>query len=48
MGVCLLDDLKAFGINARGDSARRQDKWRNVSWRNGSLQRKLGLDCGMQ
>ena len=54
-----LDDLRAFGINAdqwttaaqdkaRGNGAERRNKERNFSWRNGSLQRKPGLDCGMQ
>ena len=32
----------------RGDGAGRRNKGRNVSWQNGSLQRKLGLDYGMQ
>ena len=32
----------------RRNGARRRNKGRNVSWRNGSLQRKLGLDFGMQ
>ena len=55
---CLLDDLRASGISADqwataqdegGNSARRRrNRGRNVSWRNGSLQRKLGLDYGMQ
>ena len=46
---CLLDDLRAFGINAdqwtiaaqdmvRGNDARWRHKGRDVSWRNGSLQ----------
>ena len=45
---CLLEDLRAFGINgrlhprARGNRARRYSKGRNIfSWRNGSLQRKV-------
>ena len=50
---CFLDDLRAFGIHAdsgrlqprtRGNGAKR----RNISWRNGSLQRKPGLDYGIQ
>ena len=57
---CFLDDLlRAFGINAdqwttaaahraRGNSAVRRNKGWNVSWRNGSLQKKPGLDYGMQ
>ena len=32
----------------REDGARRWNKGQNVSWRNGSLQRKTGLDYGMQ
>ena len=32
----------------RGNDAGGQNKERNVSWRNGSLQRKPGLDYGMQ
>ena len=33
----------------RGNGARRRNKWRNVvSWRKGSLQKKIGLDYGMQ
>ena len=32
----------------RGNCARQRNKGRNVSWRNGSLQRKSGLDYGMQ
>ena len=32
----------------RGNGAGRRNKGRNVSWRNGSLQRKSGLDDGMQ
>ena len=32
----------------RGDGAERRNKGQNVSWRNGSLQRKSGLDYGMQ
>ena len=54
---CFLDDLRAFGINAdqwttalrtRGNGAERQNKGRNILWRSGSLQRKPGLDDGMQ
>ena len=54
---CFLDDLRAFGINAdqwtteaqdEGIGAERRNKGRNISWRNGSLQRKPGLDYGMQ
>ena len=54
---CFLDDLRVFGINAdkwttaaqdEGNSSRRWNKGRNVSWRNGSLQRKPGLDYGIQ
>ena len=53
---CFLDDLRAFGINAdvrlqprtRANGAGRRNKGLNVSWRNGSLQRKPGLDYGMQ
>ena len=54
---CLLDGLRAFGINAdqwttaaqdAGNDARRRNKGRNVSRRNGSLQRKSGLDNGIQ
>ena len=55
----LLDDLRAFGINAnqwttaaysrtRGICARRRNKWRDVSLRNGALHRKSGLDYNMQ
>ena len=52
-----LDDLKVFGINAdqwtiailnEGNGAGRRNKGRNISWRNRSLQRKPGLDYGMQ
>ena len=32
----------------RGNGAERRNKGRNISWRNGSLQRKPGLDYGMQ
>ena len=32
----------------RGDGAERRNKGRNISWPNGSLQRKPGLDYGMQ
>ena len=35
-------------LRARGNGARRQEKGRNVSWRNGSMQKKPGLDYGMQ
>ena len=54
---CLLDDLRAFGINAdqRTTGAKGEGEWRkaeeqegSVSWRNGSLQRKPGLDHGIQ
>ena len=31
-----------------GNGAGRRNKGRNISWRNGSLQRKPGLDYGMQ
>ena len=47
---CLLDDLRAFGMNTdqwttaapttRGNDARPRNKGRAVSWRNWSLQRK--------
>ena len=54
---CFLDDLKAFGITptsgrlhsrTRKNGAGRRDKGRNVSWQNRSLQKKPGLDYGMQ
>ena len=54
---CFLDDLRAFGINADQWTTAVHDEreWRrtvkqgrNVSWRNGPLQRKPGLDYGMQ
>ena len=57
---CFLDDLRAFSINAGqrtsataahdegGNGAGRRNKGRDVSWRNESLQRKPGLDYGMQ
>ena len=54
---CLLDDLRAFGINTdqrttaaqtKGNGAERQSKERNISWQNGSLQKKARLDYGMQ
>ena len=54
---CFLDYLRAFGVNADQWTTAAQDKggWRrtaeqgrNISWRNGSLQRKPGLDYGMQ
>ena len=53
---CFLDDLRGFGINADQWPTAAQDKgeWcranvgRNISWRNGSLQRKPGLDYGIQ
>ena len=55
---CFLDDLRAFGINAdqwttaaqdeRGNVAGRRNKGRSVSWRNVLLQRKPGVDYGMQ
>ena len=55
---CFLNGLRAFGINAdqstrlqprtRGNDARRRNNERNVSRRNKSLQRKLGMDYGMQ
>ena len=54
---CFLDDLRAFGIIAdqwttaaqdEGNGAGRRNMGRNVSWRIGSLQRKPGLDYGMQ
>ena len=32
----------------RRNGAERRNKGRNVSWRKGSLQKKLGLDYGMQ
>ena len=54
-----LDDLRAFGIKADQGRTAAQDEgvWRrtveqgkgqNVSWQNVSLQRKPGLDFGMQ
>ena len=54
---CFLGDLRAFGINAdqwttaaqdEGNGAERQNKGRTISLRNGSLQRKPGMDYGMQ
>ena len=42
---CFLDDLGAFGINAHQWTTAFQDEG---EWRNGSLQRKPGLDYGMQ
>ena len=54
---CFLEDLRAFGINAdqrttaaqdEGNGAGRRNKGRNVSWRSGPLQRKPGLNYGMQ
>ena len=53
----LLDDLRALGINAdrwttaaqdEGNDARRRNKGRNVSRQKGLLQRKPGLEYGMQ
>ena len=51
---CRLDDLRAFGNqwttaarDERHDAGRR-NKMPNISWRNGLLQRKPGLDYGMQ
>ena len=53
----LLDDLRVFGINAdsgrlqprtSGNGARQRNKGGNVRWLNGLLQRKSGLDYGMQ
>ena len=35
-------------LRTRGNGARRRNKGRNVSWQNRSLQRKSGLDYGMQ
>ena len=32
----------------RGNGAERRNKGRNISWQNESLQRKPGLDYGMQ
>ena len=60
VGCCLDDFRAFFGIKADqwithcsptrtgGDDARRQNKGRNVPSRNGPLQRKSGLDYGMQ
>ena len=55
---CVLDDLRAFGINVDqwttatqdegGNVAERQNKRRNISWQNESLQKKPRLDYGMQ
>ena len=54
---CFLDDLRAFDINAdqwttapqdKGGWCRMAEQGRNISSRNGSLQRKPGLDHGMQ
>ena len=55
---CFLDDYRAFAINAnqRTSAAQDEGEWRkmaeqkgwNVLWRNGLLQRKPGLDDGMQ
>ena len=54
---CFLDCLRGFGINAdqwttaaqdEGNDTGRRNKRRTISWRNGSLQRKSGLDYGMQ
>ena len=57
---CFLYDLRAFGINADQWTTTAQDEgewrrtaqnggtWADISWRNGSLQRKPGLDYGMQ
>ena len=54
---CFLDKLKPSASTStsgrlqprtRRNGAGRRNKGRNVSWRNGSLQRKSGLDCGMQ
>ena len=50
---CLLDDLRAFGINAdqwttaapdEGEWRRTAEQGGNISWQNGSLQRKLRLN----
>ena len=58
MGCCLLEMTSELSVSTptrkrlqsrtRGNGARRRNKGRNVSWRNGSLQRKPGLDYGMQ
>ena len=54
---CFLDDSRAFGINAdqwttapqdKGGWRRTAEQGRNISSRNRSLQRKPGLDYGMQ
>ena len=54
---CFLDDLRAFGKTRtigqlqprmRDNCEERRNKGWNISWRNGSLQRKPGLDYGMQ
>ena len=56
---CFLDDLRAFGNHAdqwmtaaqdEGEwrTTERQNKGRNISWQNGSLEKKTGLDYGMQ
>ena len=55
----LLDDLKPFGINGDQWTSAAQNEGEcrktagqgggsHVLWRNGSLQRKPGLDCGIQ
>ena len=55
---CFLDDLSELSVSTptsgrlqsrtAGNVAGRRNKGRNISWRNGSLQRKPGLDYGMQ
>ena len=54
---CFLDDLRPFRINTDQWTSAAQDEgeWRKaaehgaeLSWRNGSLQRKPGVDYGMQ
>ena len=54
MPKCVMFGELVGGRGVRGgsgkivDGARRGNKGRNVSWRNRSLQRKSGLDDGMQ
>ena len=51
---CFKDDFRAFGINADQwtTAAQNEGEWRRAagqrSWQNGSLQKKPGLDYGMQ
>ena len=54
---CFLDDseptaptptIGRLQPRTRGNGAGRRNKGRSISWRNGSLQRKPGLDYGMQ